>query len=1308
MKDGESRLVWFSPSDREEIGDCIPALVLSDKVSSDGLVQIKTVGDDGEIYSVNEASLKVAKPLSLKGVPDILSLDDFSEDSLIYTLRKRFEDHKIYTFVGPILISLNPYQWDEERDSAATMMGYKGKRCGDMPPHVFATADDAYKDLLAHGKPQNQSIIISGESGAGKTEAVKLIMRYLTRITNSADEVGSLEERVLGTNPLLEAFGNAKTLRNDNSSRFGKFIEIQFNRDGRISGAKIQNYLLEKVRIVRQTYDERNYHIFYQLMRGAPPENLAALGLQLDIEDYHYLGQSDCVDVDGMDDAELFGTTEKCMRLIGLKDEEISGVWEILASILNLGNIKFLEDGEGCLLDADSSSSNVEHASKCLGAKSDDLVRSFTEKKLNVGGGILQKQTTTQALDKRDSLAKTIYSSLFDWLVSRLNKTIAEQEKKGTEKRFIGLLDIFGFEMFETNSFEQLCINYANEKLQRLFNTHIFEVEQKLYDLENIRWSQIQFNDNAVCLNLIDGKPGGKPGVFAALDDVWRLKGEEANVKFVAALNTSHAARKTSSGKGTKLQSNVRRLMAARRKRPSLSDAATLLQKKSSDYFVTPKMDKDIIFGIKHYAGTVMYTATGFSRKNSENFNTDIKDLMLASSSKFVKMLFTHAAELETKKTMPSPRSKKPQRSRRRSTTSLKGKSVSAQFKEQLNGLVTTLDLTNPRFVRCVKPNPEKLPFHMIPSDCFMQLKYAGMMEAIRIRQQGYSMREDHAEFMHRFRVLCPSASDVKELMAKLAEFFHCTKHEWQLGNTKVFLKRELSEKLERLSRLRLKLAARKIQQLYSQYLSNTRCTKIQAFWRKCKALHRFRVKRAAAVVSQSFARQIIATRKVERIRAQKSTQERAAVTVQKRARIVLAKNRANRRRLQLRHEEEERVRLEREAQAEEARKREARSVTNLEKQIRTSEDEKEAMAEKIKMLEEKSKLLESQVKSSANETDHFLSKMKSQLEEWRKNIPDNHNIAPSIDKHLSSISTVSHVSRTGLSEKFSLLFDIVCSISTRVKLMEETDVATPRQAMPGPGSDSDDVLSLKSISPTQTTGGGAVRVESKSSEAENFATDQRSFEKFAERVQPSEEYGKKPTAPNNDAKDRLIASMRAEIKRIKGNHEKKLSSMREEMDRLELIFDIPKAKPSVGKKGSIDVDLPVLVKKIVEEKTMLDRQLERVSGRASATAGSERERGLMSEQHKLLDKLDAAKNKAKELDVKYTAMREKFAKSERSNAVMASMLLHNSAKGGSVNCDGDSYQELLMYFQSMSYEWGHPEYEELQTISGDAEEDLF
>ena len=253
------RFVWFSPSGGKEIGDCIPAAVIGEP-GADGLVQIRVVDED-EVFLVEESEMRVIHPLSLQGVPDILFLDDFSEESLMYTLRKRFQEHKIYTYVGPILISLNPYEWTHDQNSSDLMMKYKGKAHGEMPPHVFSTADDAYKDLLKPGKRKNQSIIISGESGAGKTEAVKLIMRYLTRITNSSGEVGSLEERVLGTNPLLEAFGNAKTLRNDNSSRFGKFIEIQFNQDGRIAGARIQNYLLEKVRIVRQTSGERNYHI---------------------------------------------------------------------------------------------------------------------------------------------------------------------------------------------------------------------------------------------------------------------------------------------------------------------------------------------------------------------------------------------------------------------------------------------------------------------------------------------------------------------------------------------------------------------------------------------------------------------------------------------------------------------------------------------------------------------------------------------------------------------------------------------------------------------------------------------------------------------------------------------------------------------------------------------------------------------------------------------------------------------------------------------------------------------------------------
>ena len=1269
------RFVWFSPSGGKEIGDCIPAAVIGEP-GADGLVQIRVVDED-EVFLVEESEMRVIHPLSLQGVPDILFLDDFSEESLMYTLRKRFQEHKIYTYVGPILISLNPYEWTHDQNSSDLMMKYKGKAHGEMPPHVFSTADDAYKDLLKPGKRKNQSIIISGESGAGKTEAVKLIMRYLTRITNSSGEVGSLEERVLGTNPLLEAFGNAKTLRNDNSSRFGKFIEIQFNQDGRIAGARIQNYLLEKVRIVRQTSGERNYHIFYQLMRGAGIEKLQKLGLTLDIEDYFYLAQSKCTAVDGIDDAAWYKTTLDCMLLIGLEQEEIEGVWKMLSAILNLGNVLFVNDndGEGCKIHEEQSFAHLTYASTCIGVEDGALLTAFTEKQMTVDGvGISKKQTVVQAFEKRDSLVKSIYSSLFDWLVYRLNITIAEGKKSWG---FIGLLDIFGFEMFETNSFEQLCINYANEKLQRIFNIHIFEAEQSLYRQEKITWSEIQFNDNSACVELIDGKPEGKPGIFSSLDDVWRLKGEEANIKFVLSLNTCFGA----SGAGTggtnnRLKSKVQLLMASKKKRPSLADAVKLAHRRSCDYFTSPKMDKDILFGVKHYAGTVMYNATGFNNKNSENFDADIKNLLLSSTSSFVTQIFNRMEKLAALRTKTSPSSKRGSVRRRQSTSSLKGKSVSAQFKEQLSGLILTLDSTNPRFVRCVKPNPDKRPYEMLPMTCFLQLKYAGMMEAIRVRQQGYAMREDHAEFLRRFYVLDPFVKDIKDLLAKISTFFQSNTSQWQLGSTKVFLKRELSDKLERLSRLRLKFAVRKIQHIYKTYLRITRAVIIQKTWRTFKMSKQYYQQRIAAILVQSYARKVLARRQIKQIQKLREDRYQGAVKIQSRSRVLLARRKVS---------EMKKMKL---AAAEEAiRRKEARSVEHLEKRIETSEFEKQELAANSASLKGQVIELTSQLQPYIYRSNLFFRRMKTHLEVLAHNTSRDETVVQNIDRKLKQLL----ISNDGLSDEvletnFSLLIDLVQSI---ISVTDTTRAAAGRRTLVNESNE------LK-----QATESTVDVLHEKIHSQSNLIFELRSQLNEA-----------RSDAEKAKLQRGTIGISEKRSPHVPSDSREELEKMCTQLNNLERIFDLGNAELRFTTDKGFDhvqKEFASLVRKIEQRKSMHDRHIDMLSSRTSARSASERERGYMKDLDHMYDKLKTAKYNYEELETKYQELRKKFASSERGNAVMASMLLHTEQLKGTNYDSPDAYQELLMYFGMMSQEWGHPEYDELQTISGNPEDDLF
>eukprot|EP00946_MAST-07B_sp_MAST-7B-sp1_P004970 g4970.t1 len=501
------RRLWFSPSRGTTPGDGEPAVVVDDgagMASDADVVVVRTIG--GETHEIPAKDAKEVVQSSLEGLQDILQLDDFSEDSMMYTIRTRYERRQWYTYVGPILVSVNPFTWEgrETLYSEERMMSYKGCTKNLMPPHLFATADIALRNLRgfdANGsRPMNQSIIISGESGAGKTEATKLIMQYLARVTNSSSlasqkvssELPMLEDRVLQTNPILEAFGNAKTTRNDNSSRFGKFIQIHFEKQtGKIGAATIRNFLLEKVRVVIQNQGERNFHVFYQMIRGASqePDIKALLKLpgaeggrqHISHSDFHYLNQSGVATVKGIDDVADFEVNVLSMESVGIDSSTRQCIWSILAGILHLGNVKFiLDDRPGktdqCLPADTLSALSLARASKLLGfVEGEDDVR-----------------------------------PLFTWLVSRLNETVALHsglKNSISMAGFIGVLDIYGFEVFEKNSFEQLCINYANENLQRHFNKHMIEVEQRVYEEEGIDWTRIAFNDNQGCLDLIDGKP---------------------------------------------------------------------------------------------------------------------------------------------------------------------------------------------------------------------------------------------------------------------------------------------------------------------------------------------------------------------------------------------------------------------------------------------------------------------------------------------------------------------------------------------------------------------------------------------------------------------------------------------------------------------------------------------------------------------------------------------------------------------------------------------------------------------------------
>ncbi|KJZ77553.1 Myosin-1 [Hirsutella minnesotensis 3608] len=538
------------------------------------------------------------------GVSDLTLLSKVSNEAINENLKKRFEGAEIYTYIGHVLVSVNPFR-DLGIYTDQVLESYKGKNRLEMPPHVFAIAESSYYNMKAYN--DNQCVIISGESGAGKTEAAKRIMQYIANVSGEqSGDIKKIKEMVLATNPLLESFGNAKTLRNNNSSRFGKYLQIHFNSTGEPVGADITNYLLEKSRVVGQITNERNFHIFYQFTKGASRQYQELFGIQKP-ETYVYTSRSKCFDVDGIDDVSDFQETLNAMSVIGLSQSEQDEIFRMLAAILWIGNIQFLEDDNGYAAVADQSV--VDFAAYLLEVTSDKLIHAITIRILTPRNGevIESPSNPSQATATRDALSKAIYSNLFDWIVERINKSLKSRQATANS---IGILDIYGFEIFEKNSFEQLCINYVNEKLQQIFIQLTLKTEQEEYAREQIQWTPIKYFDNKVVCDLIEQiRP---PGIFSAMKD---------------ATKTAHAD-------------------------PAACDR-TFMQSINgmSHAHLTPRQGN---FIIKHYAGDVSYTVDGITDKNKDQLLKGLLNLFQQSGNQFVHSLFPHQVDQDNRKQPPS------------------------------------------------------------------------------------------------------------------------------------------------------------------------------------------------------------------------------------------------------------------------------------------------------------------------------------------------------------------------------------------------------------------------------------------------------------------------------------------------------------------------------------------------------------------------------------------------------------------------------------------------------------------------------
>ncbi|KAK7137051.1 hypothetical protein R3I93_017195 [Phoxinus phoxinus] len=722
----------------------------------------------------------LGNPDILEGENDLTALTFLHEPAVLHNLRVRFLDYNsIYTYCGIVLVALNPYEqlpiYGEEVIDA-----YNGQDTADMEPHIFSVAEEAYCTMTREEK--NQSIIISGESGSGKTVSAKYTMRYFAVVGGAAQQT-SVEEKVLASNPIMEAIGNAKTTRNDNSSRFGKYIEIGFGRKGDIIGANMKTYLLEKSRVVFQAAEERNYHIFYQLCASRDLPELRTLKFD-SAENFHYTNQGQDVHIPGTDDVVELERTRNAFTILGVQPDQQMEIFRILAAILHLGNVNIQASGRGgdrSYINADDRSLAV--FAKLLGVEGAQMAQWLCHRRLAVGGEMLVKPMTgQQANEARDALAKHVYEQVFTWTVQRLNSSLRAHREQ--PKSFIGVLDIYGFETFDKNSFEQFCINYANEKLQQQFNRHVFQLEQEEYLREELPWNRIEFSDNQPCIALIEGQLG----LLDLLDEECRMpKGSDEN--WARKVYDQHL--------------NL------------------------SPYFRKPRMSNSA-FIIVHFADLVQYECDGFLDKNRDTVFEEPINILRASQSELVAELFQKesAGGSLPNSSLANGSVRSGKRAHREHKLT-----VGFQFRQSLHLLMDTLNSTTPHYVRCIKSNDLKQPFLFDPKRAVQQLRACGVLETIRISAAGYPSRWTYEEFFTRYRVLLRgsvSQDDIRRSCQSSLPYLIPDPEQYCFGKTKVFFRAGQVAVLEKLRGDRLCAAGVLIQSWVRGWLQRRRYQRLR------------------------------------------------------------------------------------------------------------------------------------------------------------------------------------------------------------------------------------------------------------------------------------------------------------------------------------------------------------------------------------------------------------------------------------------------------------------------------------------------
>uniref|UniRef100_A0A8C4HLT5 Myosin heavy chain 11 n=1 Tax=Dicentrarchus labrax TaxID=13489 RepID=A0A8C4HLT5_DICLA len=752
------KLVWV-PSERHGF----EAASIKEEHGDEVLVEL---ADNAKKMTVNKDDIQKMNPPKFSKVEDMAELTCLNEASVLHNIRERYFSGLIYTYSGLFCVVVNPYKMLPIYSEKIIDM-YKGKKRHEVPPHIYSIADNAYRNMMQDR--EDQSILCTGESGAGKTENTKKVIQYLAVVASSHkgkkdSSAGELEKQLLQANPILEAFGNAKTIKNDNSSRFGKFIRINFDVTGYIVGANIETYLLEKSRCIRQAKTERAFHIFYYMIAGAKDKLREELLLE-PFSNYRFLS-SGHVQVAGQEDDELYEETMEAMNIMGLTEEERNDILKVCSTVMQLGNIEFKKERnqEQATMPDNTAAQKVCHLQ---GINVTDFTRAILTPRIKVGREVVQKaQTKEQADFAIEALAKAVFERLFRWILARVNKALDKTKRQGAS--FLGILDIAGFEIFEDNSFEQLCINYTNEKLQQLFNHTMFILEQEEYQREGIEWNFIDFGlDLQPCIELIE-RPNNPPGILALLDEeCWFPKATD--VSFVEKLMNT--------------QGNHMK-------------------------FAKPKQLKDKTeFSILHYAGKVDYNATAWLTKNMDPLNDNVTALLSNSSNNnglhlYIKDLAIGISHFKvvgldtiakmTDSSMPSASKTK------------KGmfRTVGQLYKESLAKLMTTLHNTQPNFVRCIIPNHEKRAGKLDAHLVLEQLRCNGVLEGIRICRQGFPNRIVFQEFRQRYEILAASAipkgfMDGKQACCLMIKHLDLDPNLYRIGQSKIFFRTGVLAQLE-------------------------------------------------------------------------------------------------------------------------------------------------------------------------------------------------------------------------------------------------------------------------------------------------------------------------------------------------------------------------------------------------------------------------------------------------------------------------------------------------------------------------------